>query len=97
MVKAKTKDEVTRIAAIASEYGQDSHIILPRSFLGQRVFAILKSDYDKVRQREQRENTRTIGTFARSLINQEKKRKEKRTQTIDKFASIVARSVMKQK
>jgi hypothetical protein len=52
-IKAKKNDEITRVAALASECGPgpNVHIILPRSFLGKRVFAILKDQLNE-RNRE---------------------------------------------
>ena len=70
MANAKGK-EITGVAAIASECGSglNCHIILPRSFLGKRVFAILKEQWDQMRREQERQNTRTVGTFASALVN----------------------------
>jgi hypothetical protein len=70
MVRIRREDDVTRIGGIAtlSDDGQYSHIILTRSWNGKRVFALLKSEYDKMKREEQRGNTKAIGVFARGLI-----------------------------
>jgi uncharacterized membrane protein (Fun14 family) len=44
------------------------HVILPHSWVGKRVFAVLKDEYDKMRQKEEKAQAQTIGIFARSLI-----------------------------
>jgi len=75
-IKAKTKGEITRVAALASECGPgpNVHIILPRSFLGKRVFAILKDQLDEMKREEQRRSTKTI--FTRGLIGSGNSRKD---------------------
>jgi hypothetical protein len=47
-------------------------IILPRSWNGKRVFCVLKEAWDKMKREEQRENTKTIGVFAPSLIGKDR-------------------------
>jgi hypothetical protein len=69
----KTKQDITnqptKIAGIAAECGSNCHLILPRSFLGKRVFACLKEELDKEQRKQERRDTETIGVFARSLIS----------------------------
>jgi hypothetical protein len=70
MSRTKTKDDVTRIGGIAtlSSDGQYSYIVLPRSWNKKRVFVFLKSNYDEMRRQEERRSTKTVGEFARGLI-----------------------------
>jgi putative transposon-encoded protein len=48
-MKPKSKRSSTRhvseITAIATEYGNSTKIIVPRSWLGKRIIAFLHSDY----------------------------------------------------
>jgi hypothetical protein len=41
--------EVLKIKAIASEYGNSSHIITPRAWKGKRVVAMLHAEWDEMR------------------------------------------------
>jgi hypothetical protein len=45
----KTKRDIIKIQALASEFGTGSHIILPRSWKGKRVVCMLKTDFDKIK------------------------------------------------
>ena len=65
------KEDVTCIGGIATLYndGQHSCIILPRSWNGKRVFCILKDQWDKMRQQQEKEDTKMIGLFAKTLVN----------------------------
>ncbi|MFY9797092.1 MAG: DUF2080 family transposase-associated protein [Candidatus Nitrosopolaris sp.] len=42
----KTKRDITKVQALASEFGSGAHIILPKSWKGKRVVCMLKVDYD---------------------------------------------------
>jgi hypothetical protein len=70
MTKTKTEEDATQIGSIATLYndGQHSCIVLPRSWLGKKVFCVLKEEYDKMKRKEEKENARTVGTFTRALI-----------------------------
>lgn len=56
--------EIIRVGGIAAQCGDNCHIILPRSFLGKRVFALLKEDYDKMRRQEEPKKNVQVGKFA---------------------------------
>lgn len=54
----KTKENVTKVAAIAIPYdGQHSCVVLPRSFLKKRVFVVLKSQWDEFQRQQEKRNT----------------------------------------
>ncbi|MFY9797674.1 MAG: DUF2080 family transposase-associated protein [Candidatus Nitrosopolaris sp.] len=42
----KTKRDITKVQALASEFGSGAHIILPKSWKGKRVVCMLKADFD---------------------------------------------------
>ena len=44
-MKRRSTRHVSEITAIASEYGNSSKIIVPRSWLGRRVIAFLHLEY----------------------------------------------------
>jgi putative transposon-encoded protein len=41
--------KVFKIGTIASAYGNSGHIVVPRIWIGKRVIAMLKSEWDEVR------------------------------------------------
>lgn len=41
--------EVLKIKAIASEYGNSSHIITPRTWKGKQVIAMLRAEWEEMR------------------------------------------------
>ena len=44
----KTKRDIIKVQALASELGSGAHIILPKSWKGKRVVCMLKTDFDNV-------------------------------------------------
>jgi putative transposon-encoded protein len=44
-LKRSSTRHVSEVTAIASEYGNSTKIIVPRSWLGKRVIAFLHSEY----------------------------------------------------
>jgi putative transposon-encoded protein len=45
LLKRRSTRHVSEVTAIASEFGNSSKIIVPRSWLGRRVIAFLHSEY----------------------------------------------------
>jgi hypothetical protein len=46
---------------------QHCSIILPRSWNGKRVFAVLKDQWDEMQRRQERKNTQMVGRFVTAL------------------------------
>jgi putative transposon-encoded protein len=44
----KTKRDITKVQALASEFGSGAHIVLPKSWKGKRVVCMLKTDFDNI-------------------------------------------------
>jgi putative transposon-encoded protein len=53
-LKRSSTRHVSEITAIASEYGNSTKIIVPRSWLGKRVIAFLHSEYISKHPEERR-------------------------------------------
>ncbi|MGA9154391.1 MAG: DUF2080 family transposase-associated protein [Candidatus Nitrosopolaris sp.] len=53
-LKRRSTRHVSEITAIASEYGNSAKIIVPRSWLGNRVIAFLHSEYVSKRPQERK-------------------------------------------
>jgi hypothetical protein len=66
----KTK-EITRIGGITtiSAAGNSCYISLLRSWNGNRVFVLLKEDFDKMRRQQERKNTQMVGNLAGALFS----------------------------
>jgi putative transposon-encoded protein len=69
----KVKEDVFRIAAIATPCCNAGYILVPKAWAGKRVFAILKEEYDKVRQKEEKTHAQPIAVFAAGLFSGGKK------------------------
>jgi hypothetical protein len=63
------KKEITRIGGIATISGNRCYISLPRSWCGKRVFALLKDDHDRIRQREENAKVRVQTDFVNALLD----------------------------
>ena len=44
----KSKRDITKVQALASQFGSGAHIILPKSWKGKRVVCMLKTHFDNV-------------------------------------------------
>jgi hypothetical protein len=67
-IKEDTTDKtpLTRIGVIPT----CSNIKVPSSWNGKRVFCILKQEYDRMREQEQKEYQRVLGVFAGALAEE---------------------------
>lgn len=65
-----TLTPVTGIGVIASEYGDNCHIVLPPFFLGKRVLVILKESWDARERQQERNTTQMVGTFATAFLGE---------------------------
>ncbi len=55
-LKRRSTRHVSEITAIASEYGNSTKIIVPRSWLGKRIIAFLHSEYISKHPEERRKD-----------------------------------------
>jgi hypothetical protein len=53
-MKRRSTRHISEITAIASEFGNSTKIIVPRSWLGKRVIAFLHSEYISKHPEEQK-------------------------------------------
>jgi len=46
--------EIYKIGATASEFGNSAKIVVPRSWLGKEIIAMLKSEWDEIYEKVKR-------------------------------------------
>lgn len=64
--------EITRVGALASQCDNGgTYVIVPRSWQGLHVFCILKQEYDRMRQHEEKAKSKVVGKFVTGLIEGE--------------------------
>lgn len=45
-----TAREIHRLSAIATSWGNGSHLVLPRGWASKRVYCLLQEEWDQVRE-----------------------------------------------
>jgi putative transposon-encoded protein len=48
--------EVQNMSQIAAPYGNSSHVITPRAWLGKKVWCLTQEEYEEVRQRGKKDD-----------------------------------------
>jgi hypothetical protein len=54
-LKTKATRDIQKISAIAVPFGNDTHVVTPRSFLHKRVWVLTQQEYDTIRQKRKEE------------------------------------------